>query len=137
MSGSDDTKVGSIPSWQCRDSSSEPPDPPGLVQEDPSSPTSPFSKEDPQRDPQSDFHASRASLLNQAAKFLQEDDIRGAAIERKKAFLESKGLSNLEIEELLAISPSEDASSDDMKKEKVKDLQVTRTLRGLVHVLKY
>lgn len=127
MSDSDDTKGRSIPSWQRRDSSSSS----GTVP-DSSGPSSP---DDPQRDSQRDPHPSRAALLNQADKFLQDDDIRDAPIERKRAFLQSKGLSNLEIEELLPISPNEDKSSDEGRKQLVKELQVSRTMPDLKHVL--
>ncbi|MCJ1427776.1 hypothetical protein MMC29_005681 [Sticta canariensis] len=123
------TKGRSIPSWQRGDSSSssssssEPTAPSGTVRD----PSSPSNQDDSQRDGQRDLHASHASLLNQATKFLQDDDIRDAPTERKMAFLESKGLSDLEIEGLLADSRNEDHSSDDSKKQPVKDLQTTRT----------
>lgn len=135
MSDSHATKGRSIPLWQRGETSSEPlaatpSDGPGP---DPSS--SSF-QEDPQRDSQPHPHTSRASLLNQATKFLQDDDIRDAPIERKTAFLESKGLTILEVEKLLAVSPSEDASSDDRKKQPPKSVQVSRVTLDLTHVLK-
>lgn len=130
MSDSHDTKGRSIPSWQNGDSSSEPVTPSGT--RDPSSLSS---QDDPQRGFKRDPHASRASLLDQATKFLQDHDIRDASVERKTAFLESKGLTKVEIAELLAVPPSKDDSSDDSKKKLVKDLQVSRTISAPIHVL--
>ena len=43
----------------------------------------------------------RAALLEQASKFLTEDEIRDAPIEKKVAFLETKGLTQEEIHRLL------------------------------------
>lgn len=43
----------------------------------------------------------RDSLIEKASRFLQEDPIRDAPIERKKLFLESKGLTETEIDTLL------------------------------------
>lgn len=132
MVDSHPTKGRSIPSWQRGDSSSssssEPTAPSGTVRD----PSSPSNQDDSQqkRDGQRDIHASRATLLNQATKFLQDDDIRDAPTERKVAFLESKGLSELEIEGLLADSRNEDHSSDDSKKQPVKGLKVSRAMPG-------
>lgn len=126
MSDSHATKGRSIPSWQRGEISSETlaATPSGGPAPDPSSSSL---QEDPQQDSQPHPHTSRASLLHQATKFLQDDDIRDAPIERKTAFLKSKGLTNLEVEKLLAVSPSEDASSDDSKKQPPKSLQTDRT----------
>ncbi|RAH78344.1 hypothetical protein BO86DRAFT_345519, partial [Aspergillus japonicus CBS 114.51] len=49
----------------------------------------------------------RPALLDQAAKFLQDDSIRDAPLDRKRTFLESKGLRNDEIELLLSQSHEE------------------------------
>src|SRR4051794_29610795 len=46
----------------------------------------------------------RTELLEQASKFLEADDIREAPTGRKVAFLESKGLTNVEIPKLLGVS---------------------------------
>ncbi|KAH0543900.1 hypothetical protein FGG08_001801 [Glutinoglossum americanum] len=48
--------------------------------------------------------ASRTELLEQASKFLEADEIREASTTRKVAFLESKGLTNEEIQKLLGVS---------------------------------
>ena len=45
--------------------------------------------------------ANRATLIEKAATFLEEDAIRDAPIERKQYFLKLKGLTDEEIEELL------------------------------------
>ncbi|MCJ1464740.1 hypothetical protein MMC07_003353 [Pseudocyphellaria aurata] len=123
MSDSHDTKRTSIPSWQRGDVSSEPATPSSTVRD----PTSPSLPEDPRHDSQRHLHASRASLLHTASNFLQDDDVRDAPIERKTAFLESKGLSSLEIEKLLAVSTSEIDPSCESKKQPVKDLQTDFT----------
>ncbi|KAF2141170.1 uncharacterized protein K452DRAFT_298575 [Aplosporella prunicola CBS 121167] len=44
---------------------------------------------------------SRASLRQQALRFLQDQSIRDASIERKRTFLRSKGLSDADIRDLL------------------------------------
>lgn len=134
MVDSHTTKGRSIPSWQrggsssssSSSSSSEPTAPSATVRD----PSSPSNEDDSQQDRQGDLHASRASLLNQATNFLQDDDIRDAPTERKMAFLESKGLGELEIEGLLADSRNEVHSSDDSEKQLVKDLQVSRAVPG-------
>lgn len=132
MGDSDDIKRRTIPSWQRVDSSSEPASPTGTVRDS----CSPSSPENPQQGSQPLLHPSRASLLDQAAQFLQDDDIRDAPIDRKIAFLESKGLSSLEIEELLAVPPTEDDSSHDSQKQPIKDLQVSKTMQFVIIVLK-
>ncbi|RHZ46697.1 peroxisomal membrane protein PEX14 [Aspergillus thermomutatus] len=53
----------------------------------------------------------RSVLIEQASKFLQDDSIRDAPIDRKISFLESKGLRSEEIDSLLAISRDADTSS--------------------------
>ncbi|KAH2912600.1 hypothetical protein KXV75_003139 [Aspergillus fumigatus] len=54
----------------------------------------------------------RSELIEQAKKFLQDDSIRDAPIDRKIAFLESKGLRSEEIDSLLAISRETDSSTN-------------------------
>ena len=54
---------------------------------------------------------SRAILLEQATKFLENDDIRNSSTDRKTEFLESKGLTNEEIHNLLGVSRNEDILS--------------------------
>jgi hypothetical protein len=51
------------------------------------------------------------ALLEQAAKFLDHDDIRNASLDQKVAFLESKGLNSEDVRELLGHLPEQDASS--------------------------
>ncbi|MDI1492784.1 MAG: hypothetical protein OHK93_004567 [Ramalina farinacea] len=48
----------------------------------------------------------RILLLRKATKFLQDDDIRTASTQRKRTFLLSKGLSDVEIESLLSTDAS-------------------------------
>ncbi|KAI9848991.1 MAG: hypothetical protein M1837_005882 [Sclerophora amabilis] len=55
---------------------------------------------------------TRAELISQASKFLDDDDIRNASSERKKAFLESKGLRSEEIEGLLDSSSNKKDSAN-------------------------
>lgn len=47
---------------------------------------------------------SRASILEQARKFLQEDEVRNSSTDKQVAFLEEKGLESHEIESLLGIT---------------------------------
>ncbi|PBP15711.1 hypothetical protein BUE80_DR013472 [Diplocarpon rosae] len=54
---------------------------------------------------------SRETLISQARKFLQEDNIRDASTEKKIAFLESKGLRNEEIQMLLGVMRNFEASA--------------------------
>ncbi|EAW14145.1 peroxisomal membrane protein PEX14 [Aspergillus clavatus NRRL 1] len=53
----------------------------------------------------------RSELLEQAAKFLQDDSIRNAPIDRKVSFLESKGLQSEEIDQLLGVIRNAEAST--------------------------
>ena len=50
---------------------------------------------------------SRAALLEQAAKFLEDEGIRDASDERKIAFLHMKGLTDEEISKVSDVSSSE------------------------------
>ncbi|KAL1984962.1 hypothetical protein VTN96DRAFT_8518 [Rasamsonia emersonii] len=60
----------------------------------------------------SDNGSSRAALLDQAAKFLQDESIRDAPADRKIAFLESKGLQSDEIQKLLGVGRNPAATND-------------------------
>jgi hypothetical protein len=51
-------------------------------------------------------------LLDQATKFLEDKSIRDASTDRKIAFLESKGLTNDEIQKLLGVSRNASATGD-------------------------
>ncbi|KAL9132566.1 MAG: hypothetical protein Q9175_006258 [Cornicularia normoerica] len=55
-------------------------------------------------------HEPKASLIEKASKFLEADSIRDAPIERKKLFLESKGLTQPEIDALLEIQHTPEAA---------------------------
>ena len=84
-----DPKAKSIPQWQ-RQGAAKPP-------------------EKSAKEPVKSVHEekplpSRASLLEQAAEFLEAKDIRDAPTERKISFLESKGLTNEEVHRLLGVS---------------------------------
>ncbi|EKV12473.1 Peroxin 14/17 [Penicillium digitatum PHI26] len=54
---------------------------------------------------------SRQALLDQASKFLEDESIRDAPTERKVSFLESKGLSSDDIQQILGIPHNAEASS--------------------------
>ncbi|EAU38021.1 conserved hypothetical protein [Aspergillus terreus NIH2624] len=89
---SDSKPKPSIPQWQQQQ------------QQQPPSATSSTS-------PSSDDTSSRATLVEQASKFLQDDSIRDAPLDRKISFLESKGLRNDEIEGLLGVARNPEATS--------------------------
>ena len=78
MAGSDDWKKA-IPAWQQQQQQQSVPD----------------LREKPQQS------GSKAELVEQAAKFLQDESIAGESTERKAEFLKSKGLSSDQIEGLL------------------------------------
>ncbi|KAH0556860.1 hypothetical protein GP486_005348 [Trichoglossum hirsutum] len=81
----------SAPQWQQK----SPPAAPGATQASTASATS----------------ASRTELLEQASKFLEAGEIREAPTSRKIAFLESKGLTNEEIQKLLGVSRNTHSST--------------------------
>ena len=94
-------KRPSIPEWQHGEASS--------------------SLENPNKESNGDTHENteppppRALLLEQAAKFLKQDDIKDAPQEKKVAFLKSKGLTEEEIHKLLGLSsevPGADEKED-------------------------
>lgn len=94
---SDSTKPPSIPSWQ-RQSGAAP------VDESSHSPASSPSADD--------APSSRSELVEQAARFLEDEAIRGSPTDRKISFLESKGLNTEEIDQLLGVSRNDEASSE-------------------------
>ena len=55
---------------------------------------------------------SRETIIEQAKKFLEEDEVRDASTDKKVVFLESKGLQNEEIQDLLNITMNPEASSE-------------------------
>lgn len=54
---------------------------------------------------------SRSELIESAKKFLEEDEVKDATTDKKIAFLESKGLENEEIEQLLGVARNVEASN--------------------------
>lgn len=78
------------------------------------SPSSPPADNESSPSPSSDdapAPTTRQELLNQASKFLEDDSIRDSSTDRKVSFLESKGLSSDEIQQLLGVSRNPEASS--------------------------
>merc|ERR1712230_251758 len=90
MSDSGPEKKAGIPAWQTKAASES-----AKTDE-----TVPAQKEE-----------SRETVIAQARKFLEEDEVRDASTDKKIAFLESKGLGNEEIQELLGIARNTEASS--------------------------
>jgi hypothetical protein len=54
---------------------------------------------------------SRETVIEQAKKFLEEDEVRNASTDKKISFLESKGLSNEEIQGLIGVTRHPEASA--------------------------
>ena len=90
MSDSDPEKKVGIPAWQTKAASAS-----AKPEE-----TVPAQEEE-----------SRETVIAQARKFLEEDEVRDASTDKKIAFLESKGLRNEEIQELLGITRNAEASN--------------------------
>jgi hypothetical protein len=91
MSDSDHReKKAAVPSWQ-------------LKTEDESA------KEEERPAPES---PTRETIIEQAKKFLEEDEVRNASTDKKVAFLESKGLRVEEIQDLLGVTKNPEASSE-------------------------
>ncbi|KAL2828835.1 peroxisomal membrane anchor protein conserved region-domain-containing protein [Aspergillus pseudoustus] len=88
----DSDKKSSIPLWQQQNSSTPP------------------STDDKDKDTGKD--TARSTLIEQASKFLEDESIKDATIDRKIAFLETKGLTSPEIDSLLGVSRNLEASSD-------------------------
>ncbi|KAL5365920.1 peroxisomal membrane anchor protein conserved region-domain-containing protein [Aspergillus floccosus] len=95
---SDSKPKPSIPQWQQQQQQQQQPQ-----QQSPSATSS--------TSPSSDDTSSRATLVEQASKFLTDDSIRDAPLDRKISFLESKGLRNDEIEGLLGVARNPEATS--------------------------
>ena len=68
----------------------------------------PTDTEEAQQAPES---SSRQTMIEQAKKFLEEDEVRNASTDKKIAFLESKGLKSEEITELLGVTRNPEASA--------------------------
>ncbi|KAI9759997.1 MAG: hypothetical protein M4579_001934 [Chaenotheca gracillima] len=92
MSNDPKDQKPSIPQWQRQ-----------LVQEPSAKDSTSESSEGAEAPP-----TSRADLIAQASRFLEEDDIRNAPNERKVTFLESKGLTQEEIGGVLATASKTD-----------------------------
>lgn len=60
---------------------------------------------------------SRDAIIQQARKFLEEDEVRDATTDKKIAFLESKGLHSDEIQTLLGVTRNEEATSTEVQTE--------------------
>ncbi|ESZ97127.1 hypothetical protein SBOR_2485 [Sclerotinia borealis F-4128] len=90
MSDSDDKpeKPG-VPAWQLKKEEEKPSD----------------SLEEPLEAP------NKTTVLEQARKFLDEDEVKDASTDKKVAFLESKGLDENDIQELLGVSRKDEASN--------------------------
>ncbi|KAI9643001.1 hypothetical protein NHQ30_008735 [Ciborinia camelliae] len=54
---------------------------------------------------------SRTTVLEQAKKFLEEDEVKNASTDKKIAFLKSKGLEGDDIQELLGMSRNDEATN--------------------------
>ena len=94
MSDSDpDTKKAGVPSWQLKSKDET------LKVE---------VKEEKDGNPTT----RRETVIEQAKKFLEEDEVRNASTDKKIEFLEGKGLRREEIEGLLGITRNEEASSN-------------------------
>lgn len=89
MGDSDDTqKKPAVPSWQTELKKATP-------TEGDSEPQSP----------------SRETLIEQAKKFLEEDEVRNESTDKKISFLENKGLTSEEIQGLIGVARHTDASA--------------------------
>ena len=86
MGDSEKPKPKGIPSWQQQENT------------DTSGTAGQASSQEPQ---EGSPLSTRATLIEKAAKFLEEDDVRDAPIERKQYFLKLKGLTDDEIDDLL------------------------------------
>lgn len=83
-----EVKKPGVPSWQLKD------------------------KEEQSNEPLETVEApSRAAILEQARKFLEEDEVKDASTDKKIAFLESKGLEGDDIQELLGVSRNDEATN--------------------------
>ena len=96
MSESKKTRFKGIPSWQRQDNT-EPSD----VSDQP----------DPQDSSSQLPPDPRGALIAKAAVFLEDDDIKNAPTERKQYFLQSKGLTETEIDALLKSQNAADAEA--------------------------
>lgn len=95
MGGSEeDKKKTGVPSWQLKPSDA-----------------SQDGESDGQDSAQQQSPSSRASVIENARRFLLEDEVRNAPTDKQVAFLESKGLESHEIQELLGVTRNVEATS--------------------------
>lgn len=103
---------------------------PGDDPKEPDRPSWQHTSEEPSQ--QSDQHSkspARESLLEKARKFVLEDPVRDATTDKKIAFLEEKGLTNEEIQELLGISRN--SSAPDLGESSFDDSKVGFSIQRL------
>ena len=93
MSDSEAKPKAGVPSWQRQ------------------APVEEESKKEDKDETESTEEPSRTELIESAKKFLEEDEVKDATTEKKIAFLESKGLKNEEIEQLLGVARNVEASN--------------------------
>lgn len=93
--------------------------------EDSSSPRPARNTIQPNKYPNAELQSSRVSLVEQASKFLQADEVKDAPLKRKISFLESKGLSKQEANDLLGLSQKEDVDDDAMNEAPIEQPQVS------------
>ena len=109
MSDQPKPSAKAIPEWQRDKSSNQATNPPEAPLHGPG-------------EPADNNPGSRAALIEQASKFLEDPETKPATTERKIQFLESKGLTNHEIFEMLGIARKEDGPTkvdSEVKAEKV------------------
>jgi hypothetical protein len=93
MGGSEeDERNGGVPSWQLKPSDA------------------PQEEKTEDQDSESQPTPSRASIIENARRFLLEVDVRNAPTDKQVAFLESKGLESHEIRELLGVTRNVEAA---------------------------
>ncbi|KAJ5594896.1 uncharacterized protein N7459_001104 [Penicillium hispanicum] len=94
------SKSSAIPSWQ-QQATTAPADQSSSLSPSPSSDDAP-----------APAPTSRQELLDQASRFLEDESIRDSPTDRKVSFLESKGLNQEEIQQLLGLSRNPEATSN-------------------------
>ncbi|KFY14434.1 hypothetical protein V491_06049 [Pseudogymnoascus sp. VKM F-3775] len=99
MSDSETKPKGGLPSWQVKPEASGP---------KPATEEKQTSESTPEAKP-------RTSILEDARKFLEEDEVKDATTDKKVAFLEGKGLTSEEIHQLLGITRNLEASNPESK----------------------
>lgn len=98
----DNSSKPTIPEWQRKASSTS-------SSTDQNTSDKPTEEATATEDEQTTTTSDRSALLEQAKTFLADPEIRDATTDRKITFLESKGLTNDEIDSLLGVSRNEDA----------------------------